>query len=165
MSTDAKTVYQSSLTATHAAEQQALQTMETQLKGMDDFPAYAALLEKQCAVTREQLQRISQALEETGSSPNTIKEAVTSTVGTVGEMVHRVFPDTQLKNLFAGYGYQYYQIAAYTSLAVLADLAGFSHHRQWIEQSLREEEEGAREAQALIAPITRVYFERETAAG
>lgn len=163
MSTDAKAVYNSSLSATHAAEKQGLQMMETQLTHLQDFPDYAALLERHCATTREQIARIERALEETGGSTSAIKETVTQTAGTIGAAVHAVFPDTHLKNLFAGYGYQYHQIAAYSSLAVLADAAGFPQHRQWIEQSRSEEKQAADAVEPLIEPVTRKYLEMETA--
>ena len=163
MSTDAKAVYQSSLSATHAAEKQGLQMMETQLTHLQNFPEYAAVLEGHCATTREQIARIERALEETGGSPSTVKEAVTQTVGTVGAAVHAVFPDTHLKNLFTGYGYQFYQIAAYTSLATLADAAGFGHHTQWIDQSRQEEQQAADRVKPLIGPVTLKYLEMETA--
>jgi ferritin-like metal-binding protein YciE len=163
MTTDPKAVYQSSLSATHAAEMQALQMMETQLTHLQNFPDYAAVLERHCATTHEQIARIENALEEAGGTVSVIKEAVTQTAGTVGAVVHAVFPDTHLKNLFAGYGYQYHQIAAYSSLAVLAEAAGFPQHRQWIEQSRREEKEAADAVEPLIQPVTLKYLELETA--
>jgi ferritin-like metal-binding protein YciE len=163
MSTDAKAVYQSSLSATHAAEKQGLQMMETQLTHLQDFPDYAAILEGHCGTTREQIARIERALEETGGSPSAIKEAVTQTAGAIGASVHAVFPDTHLKNLFTGYGYQYYQIAAYGSLAVLAEAAGFGHHRQWIDQSRQEEQQAAERVEPLIESVTRRYLAMETA--
>lgn len=163
MPTDAKAVYQSSLSATHAAERQALQMMETQLTHLQNFPDYAAVLEKHCATTREQVARIEKALEEAGGKVSVVKETVTQTAGTVGAAVHAVFPDTHLKNLFAGYGYQYHQMAAYSSLAVLAEAAGYPEHKQWIEQSRREEKEAADAVEPLIEPVTRKYLEMETA--
>jgi ferritin-like metal-binding protein YciE len=163
MSTDAKMVYQSSLSATHAAEEQGLRMMETQLTHLQDFPDYAAILEGHRATTKEQIARIERALEETGSSPSAIKEAVTQAVGAAGAALHAVFPDTHLKNLFTGYGYQYYQIAAYTSLATLAEAAGFGHHRQWIDQSRQEEQDAADRVEPLISSVTTRYLERETA--
>jgi ferritin-like metal-binding protein YciE len=162
MTTDAKAVYQSSLSATHAAEKQALQMMETQLTHLQNFPDYAAVLERHCATTREQVARIEKALEEAGGKVSVVKETVTQTAGTIGAAVHAVFPDTHLKNLFAGYGYQYHQIAAYSSLAVLAEAAGFSQHKQWIEQSRREEKEAADAVEPLIDSVTRKYLEMET---
>lgn len=163
MSTDAKAVYNSSLSATHAAEKQGFQMMEAQLTHLQDFPDYAGVLERHCATTREQIARIERALEETGGSTSAIKETATQAAGTVGAAVHAVFPDTHLKNLFAGYGYQYHQIAAYTSLAVLADAAGFPQHRQWIEQSRQEEKQAADAVEPLVEPVTRKYLQIETA--
>lgn len=165
MSTDAKAVYISSLSATHAAEKQGLQMMEAQLSHLQNFPDYAAVLERHCATTREQIARIERALEETGGSASAIKETVTQAAGTIGAAVHAVFPDTHLKNLFAGYAYQYHQIAAYSSLAVLAEAAGFPQHRQWIERSREEEKRAADEVEPLIEPVTRKYLAMETASG
>ncbi|ONF95043.1 DUF892 family protein [Sphingomonas jeddahensis] len=163
MTADAKAVYQSSLSATHAAEKQGLQMMETQLTHLQNFPEYAAILEAHCATTREQIARIERALEETGGSASTIKEAVTQTVGTVGAAVHAVFPDTHLKNMFTGYGYQFYQIAAYTSLATLAEAAGFKEHKSWIDRSREEEQQAADRVKPLIGSVTLKYLEMETA--
>ena len=158
MSTDLKTIYQQSLTATRAAEQQGLQMMELQLGGLADYPDYAALLQRHVSVTKGQIGRLEQALEETGTSPSKLKEAVTTAIGSVGAAVHDALPDTQLKNLYAGYAYQHEQIAAYQSLAVIAEQAGFAAHRSWIDQSLAEERQGANEAEKLIEPVTRRYL-------
>jgi ferritin-like metal-binding protein YciE len=163
MSTDAKAVYQSSLSATHAAEKQGLQMMQAQLTHLQNFPDYAAVLERHVATTQEQIARIERALEETGGSPSTIKEAVTQTVGSAGAALHAVFPDTHLKNMFTGYGYQYYQIAAYSSLATLAEAAGFGQHKSWIEQSRQEEQKAAEALEPLIGSVTTKYLEMETA--
>lgn len=160
MPTDAKTLYQGSLSATHAAENQGLTQMERQLGGLDSYPEYAALLRRHVETTRGQLTRIERALEEAGGSVSGIKEAVTNTAGAIGATVHGMFGDETLKNLFAGYAYQYHQIADYKSLAVIAEEAGFSIHRSWIQESIREEEEAARGVEALIEPVTRAYMKR-----
>ena len=163
MSTDLQAIYQGSLSATHAAEQQGLQQMRTQLSGLDDYPEYAELLRRHIPVTQAQIARIEQAMTDAGTSPSAIKEAVTNAAGVVGAAVHGAFPDTQLKNLYAGYAYQHEQIAAYESLAVIAEQAGFAGHRAWIEQTLTEEREAARAAEALIEPVTRRYLQLATA--
>ena len=160
MTTDAKTLYQGSLSATHAAENQGLTQMERQLGGLDSYPEYAALLRRHVQTTREQLARIERALEEAGGSVSGIKEAVTNTAGAIGATVHGLFGDETLKNLYAGYAFQYHQIAAYKSLAIEAEEAGFSVHRSWIEQSITEEKQAAAEVEALIEPVTRTYMKR-----
>ena len=159
MSTDIKTIYLGSLRNTHAAERQGLEQMERQLDGLERYPAYAALLRRHIDVTRGQLERIEQALSEAGGSTSIVKEAVTSTAGTIGAAVHAMAQDETLKNLYAGYAYQFEQIAAYRSLSVIAQRAGFAHHVSWIEQSVREEEEAAEAAAGLIEPVTEHYLE------
>jgi len=159
MSTDAKSIYQASLRSTHAAETQGLQQMETQVGGLDGYPEYAALLRRHVEVTRGQLARIEKALEETGSSPSSFKEAVTGAIGTVAAVGHKLTSDETLKNLYAGYAYQYEQVAAYRSLAVIADRAGFAGHRTWIDQSVAEEEEAAAAVRGLIEPVTNQYLD------
>jgi ferritin-like metal-binding protein YciE len=159
MSTDIQNIYVGSLRNTHAAEQQGLQQMERQLDGLERYPSYAALLQRHIPVTRAQLQRIEEALSEAGGGVSAVKEAVTGTAGTIGAAVHALAQDETLKNLYAGYAYQFEQIAAYRSLAVIAQRAGYSQHVTWIEQSIREEEEAADTAAALIGPVTEQYFD------
>ena len=159
MSTDVQTIYLASLRNTHAAEQQGLQQMERQLDGLERYPEYAALLSRHIDVTRGQLNRIERALAEAGGDVSTVKEAVTSTAGTIGAAVHAMAQDETLKNLYAGYAYQFEQIAAYRSLAVIAQRAGYPQHDSWIQQSIREEEEAADAAADLIAPVTEHYLD------
>jgi ferritin-like metal-binding protein YciE len=159
MTADIKTIYLGSLRNTHAAEQQGLQQMERQLDGLERYPAYIALLKRHIGVTKTQLERIENALSEAGGSVSAIKEVVTGTAGTIGAAVHALAQDETLKNLYAGYAYQFEQIAAYRSLIVIARAAGFSQHSAWIEQSIREEEEAANSAAALIEPVTQQYLD------
>ena len=159
MSTDVQTIYLGSLRNTHAAEQQGLQQMERQLDGLERYPEYAALLRRHIEVTRGQLERIERALSEAGGDVSAFKEAVTGTAGTIGAAVHAMAQDETLKNLYAGYAYQFEQIAAYRSLSVIARRAGYSQHVTWIEQSILEEEQAAEAAAALIGPVTEQYLD------
>lgn len=159
MSTDAKTVYEGSLRNTHAAEHQGLTQMKGQVNTLDEYPEYKALLQRHITTTESQLDRIERALEELGTSTSAFKEAVTSTVGAIGAAGHRMAQDATLKNLYAGYAYQYEQIGAYRSLAIIADRAGYAAHRSWIDQSIGEEERAAEEVKAIIEPVTRKYLD------
>jgi ferritin-like metal-binding protein YciE len=84
---------------------------------------------------------------------------VTSAAGTVGAAVHALAQDETLKNLYAGYAYQFEQIAAYKSLKVIADAAGYSHHATWIDRSIAEEQAAAETAESLILPVTARYLD------
>ena len=160
MTTDAKTLYASSLRNTHAEESQALQQMESQIKGLEHYPEYRRILENHIAVTRGQLQRLEKALSDLGDSPSTIKEFVTTTAGQIGATVHALAQDETLKNLYAGYGYQYHQIAAYRSLIVFAERAGHTDHVAGFRQAIEEETRAAQAVDGMIETITGQYLDR-----
>jgi ferritin-like metal-binding protein YciE len=164
VATDAKEIYATALRNTHAMEQQGLQQMETQVSELERYPEYRALLQRHIETTRGQLSRLERALEAIGESRSSLKEAVTSVAGRVGAAVHAIAQDETLKNLYAGYAFQHEQIAAYRSLAVIAEKGGGSAFVSSIRQAIAEEEEAAQAAAALIEPVTRKYVEL-TAAG
>jgi ferritin-like metal-binding protein YciE len=159
MSTNVRSIYTTALRNTHAMEQQGLQQMEAQVSRLESYPEYAALLKRHIETTREQLQRLERALEATGGSTSTIKETVTSIAGTVGATVHGLAQDETLKNLYAGYAFQYEQIGAYRSLITIAEAAGETDQTTSFRQSLQEEDKAAQAVADLIEPITRRYVE------
>jgi ferritin-like metal-binding protein YciE len=135
--------------------------MEIQVSRLEKYPDYAALLNRHIEITR-QVQRLEQALGAVGESISSIKETVTNVAGTVGATVHGMFQDETLKNLYAGYAYQYEQIAAYRSLIAIAEAAGESARASAFRQSIQEEELAAQQAADLIEPVTRRYVELTT---
>ncbi len=162
MTMDARAIYASSLRNTHALEQQGLQQLEIQVSRLERYPDYAALLQRHIETTRQQIARLDQALQALGESPSTVKETVTSVVGTVGATVHAMAQDETLKNLYAGYAFQYQQIAAYRSLIAIAEAAGETAHTSEFQQSIQEEEQAAQAVAAIIEPVTRRYVELTT---
>jgi ferritin-like metal-binding protein YciE len=162
MSTDARSIYTTALRNTHAMEQQGLQQMEAQVSRLERYPEYASLLRQHIETTRRQLQRLEQALEAAGESVSTFKETVTTLAGTVGATVHALAQDETLKNLYAGYAYQYEQIGAYRSLMTIAEMAGETAQVSSFRQSLQEEEQAAQAVAGLIEPVTRRYVELTT---
>jgi ferritin-like metal-binding protein YciE len=165
MATDPRSIYVTALRNTHAMEQQGLQQMEVQVPRLERYPDYAALLQRHIETTRQQLARLEQALQSAGESISSIKETVTTVAGTVGATVHGLFQDETLKNLYAGYAYQYEQIGAYRSLVTIAETAGETAHISAFQQSVHEEEQAAQEVAAIIEPVTRRYVELTTSGG
>ena len=162
MATDARSIYVTALRNTHAMEQQGLQQMEIQVSRLERYPDYAALLNQHIETTRRQVQRLEQALQSVGESASTLKETVTSVAGSVGATVHGMFQDETLKNLYAGYAYQYEQIGAYRSLITMAESASETAHISAFQQSVQEEEQAAQEVAGIIEPVTRRYVELTT---
>lgn len=158
MSTDVASMYQQALRNTHAMEHQGLVQMQAQVKGLDDYPDYAALLARHIETTKRQIARIDAEMDEADAGSATLREAVTTAAGAVGAAVHGVMPDATLKNLFAGYAFQHEQIAAYQSLKVLAEATGHGGHASWIDETLEEERSAAKEVEALICPVTTAFI-------
>jgi ferritin-like metal-binding protein YciE len=162
MATDTTAIYTTALRNTHALESQGLSQIEHQLSGLEHYPDYANLLRAHVQTTQEQLKRLEQALSSLSTSASTLKESVTNTAGKVGAAVHALAQDETLKNLYAGYGYQYHQIAAYRSLIAIAEAAGHQEHVELFRKSLEEEKQAAQGVDGLIESVTRTYVERTT---
>jgi ferritin-like metal-binding protein YciE len=165
MASDPKSLYAVALRNTHALESQGLQQMESQLKGLENYPEYARVLQDHVGVTRGQLRRLEDALGALGESPSALKEAVTNLAGRIGATVHALAQDETLKNLYAGYGYQYDQIAAYRSLVVFAEKAGHTGHVAGFKEAVEEEKRGAQAVDGIIETVTRQYIERTLGGG
>ncbi|HEY8381323.1 MAG TPA: DUF892 family protein [Microvirga sp.] len=159
MTTDARSLYAIALRNTHAMEAQGLRQMEIQVSRLERYPQYEALLRRHIETTRQQLNRLEQALEGEGESISALKEVVTNVAGSIGATVHSLFKDETLKNLYAGYAYQYEQIGAYRSLITIAEMAGATQHVSHFRQSLQEEEQAAQQVADIIEPVTRTYVE------
>ncbi len=162
MTIDARSIYTTALRNTHAMEQQGLQQMEIQVSRLERYPDYASVLRQHIETTRQQLQRLEQALTATGESASSLKETVTTIAGSIGASIHGLAQDETLKNLYAGYAYQYEQIGAYRSLIKIAEAAGETAYIASFRQSLQEEEQAANKVADLIEPVTSRYVELTT---
>ena len=161
MATEIKDIYVTALRNTRALEKQGLEQMERQLSGLTHYPDYATVLRGHIPVTRSQMERLDTALSAVGESASSLKETATSLAGTVGAAVHAVAGDETLKNLYAGYAYQYDQIAAYRSLIVIAEAAGQSAQVAGFKTSIEEEKKGAAAIDGIIESVTKTYLARE----
>lgn len=157
--TDISSIYATALRNTRALEKQGLEQIERQLAGLERYPDYAAVLRRHAATTKTQIERLEQALAALGESPSTLKETVTKVAGSIGAVVHAAAQDETLKNLYAGYAYQYDQVAAYRSLAVIAERAGKADQAKTFRTSADEEVKAAEEIEALIEPVTKTYLD------
>ena len=156
---DLATQYRDALRSTRALEEQGLQQMKSQVSSLSDYPRYQAVLTKHIPITEAQIGRLDTALAEVGTGASGLKEAVTKVAGTVGAAVHGLAGDTVLKNLFAGYAFQYDQIAAYRSLIVFAKSAGKDAAVRAFEMTIEEEKDAASAIDGIIETVTERYIE------
>ena len=151
--------YRDALRSTRALEEQGLTQMKSQVSSLADYPKYQAVLNRHIPATEAQIGRLDTALAEVDAGASGLKEAVTKAAGAIGAAVHGSAGDAVLKNLFAGYAFQYDQIAAYRSLMVIAKAAGHETASAAFEKSIAEEKEAAEAIEGIIETVTERYLE------
>jgi len=145
----------------HAVEQQALQVMNRQVERLENYPEVEQLLRRHIQETEQQRQRLEEVMSQLSESPSAIKEAVMGFVGNMAAIANAVAPDEIIKNMLANHALENYEIAAYKSLLIMGEAAGFNN-LSGLKQSLQEEETMARNVADLVEPVTRKYIELYT---
>ena len=163
--TDIKAIYTTALQNTHALEQQGLQQIEHQLSGLGQYPQYKSALEAQKQIDTKHMERLDKALRAVGGSTSGFKEGVMSVAGKIGAAVHATASDETLKNLYAGYAYQFDKVAAYKSLAVIAEEAGHADAASEFRASMAEDKASADVIDGMIESVTREYLKLATSGG
>jgi ferritin-like metal-binding protein YciE len=144
----------------HAVESQAIELLERQASALDDYPEVQARIQDHLGETERQLERLEQALEMLKEDTSTIKDTALSALGNFMALANTMAGDAILKNSFAGYSFEHYEIAAYESLLELAEMAGAREIIPLLEETLREERAMANWLGNGIRQVTRQYIQR-----
>lgn len=147
----------------HAVENEALSIMNRQIERIENYPEMAARLREHVDETNRQIQRLDEILGGLGEDASTFKDMSASIMGNMAAMGHAMAGDEILKNAFADYAFENYEIAAYRSLIDVAEAAGARQAVSLLQTSLTEEEEMARWIEAELPAVTRRYLSLETA--
>jgi ferritin-like metal-binding protein YciE len=123
----------------HAMESQALSIMRSQLGRIKNYPDVARRLEQHITETEGQQRRLEAVLDSCGESRSGLKDAALSLGGTMAALGHTPAGDEILKDAFADFAFENYEIAAYTSLLSLAERLGEQSAVEPLRQSLEEE--------------------------
>ena len=145
----------------HAAENQAVQQLSRQVERLENYPELESRLRQHIDESKEQAARLEAILKRHDADTSGIKEAVTGAVGNVLAAVHSVMQDEVLKNHFTNYGYENYEVAAYTSLIAMAEAVGDARAVPVLQKSLLEERDTAEFLERMIGPVTLKYMELE----
>lgn len=162
-STKARDIFIVGLRNQHAVENQAIQLLERQIGRLENYPEMAERMRQHLAESKEQARRIEDLLSGLGSSASTLKDTGLALFGNMLALGHTAAPDEVIKNSFANYAFEHYEIAGYLSLLSLADAIGQSSAKTALNQSLREEESMAQWIADHIGPTTLRYVERTEA--
>jgi len=141
----------------HAVEKQALSIMTPQVERIENYPEVADRLRLHIEETRGQIARLDEILADFDTSGSTIKDLGLSLSGSMAALTHSVAGDEIVKNSFANYAFEHFEIAAYKSLLVLAEDGGFAKAAPLLTQSLSEEQAMAQWIDDALPTITRRY--------
>lgn len=137
--TKAGSLYLTGLRNAHAVEMEALEIMSRQVERLTHYPEMEARLRQHIDETKDQQERLAALLERHGTDSSTFKDAVQVVMGNIAAIGHSMAGDEILKNSFANYAFESFEIAAYQSLIAMARHVGDQSAIGALEQNLREE--------------------------
>jgi ferritin-like metal-binding protein YciE len=154
-------LYVTGLKNAHAMEAQALSIMRPQVDRIKSYPEMAERLRQHIAETEGQVRRLEALLEDTGADKSTLKDAALSAAGTMAALGHTPAGDEILKNTFANFAFENYEIAAYSSLIALAEAAGEIDAISVLQQNLGEEQEMSDWLASNVEAVTQKFAQLE----
>lgn len=156
--TEIRDVFVIGLKNAHAMENQALSIMKPQLSRIESYPDVAAKLEQHIGETEGQIARIEEILQGLDEDHSALKDMVLSFTGAVTAMGHTMAGDEILKNSFANFAFENFEIAAYKSLLTVADAGGFATATTGLQSNLAEEQAMAQWLDDNLAALTRKFL-------
>jgi ferritin-like metal-binding protein YciE len=141
----------------HALEKQALSIMEPQVARIENYPEVADRLRAHIEETHGQINRLDEILARFDESASGLKDAALSMAGGMAALGHSMAGDEILKNSFANYAFENFEIASYKSLIILAEDGGFCDAAPLLQQTLSEEQAMAQWIDESLPMITRRY--------
>jgi ferritin-like metal-binding protein YciE len=156
----ARDIYIVGLRNQHAVENQAIELLERQVGRLENYPEMADRMRRHIEESRAQAQRIEDLLSNLGTSYSSVKDTAMSLVGNLLALGHAPASDEVIKNTFANYAFEHYEIASYQALMTLAEASGDATAQTALRQSLQEEQAMAQWIADHIAPTTLRYVER-----
>jgi ferritin-like metal-binding protein YciE len=139
--------------------------MTPQVVRIDNYPEVADRLRLHIDETNHQIMRLDEILATFDTSGSTLKDAALSITGSLAALSHTVAGDEIVKNTFANYAFEHFEIAAYKSLLTLAEDGGFTQATPLLQQSLGEEQSMAEWIDHSLPMVTRRYAELYAANG
>jgi len=152
-----KDIYITGLRNAHAMENQALSILRPQVKRIEHYPEVAERIEQHIGETEKQIERLDQLLERVDGDRSALKDTALSMAGSMAAIGHTMAPDEIVKNGFANFAFENYEIAAYKSLVALAEGSGQADAVSLLRANLDEELAMAEWLDKHIQPLTMRY--------
>jgi ferritin-like metal-binding protein YciE len=144
----------------HAVESQAISLLSRQVERLESYPEMEARMREHIDESKVQESRLEEILVGMNSSHSVLKDAGLSLTGNMAALMHSVAPDEIVKNSFANYAFEHFEIAAYRSLLALCDATGQTVGKSALQQSLNEEMAMAHWIDEHLEDTTQRYLQR-----
>ncbi|TCR96360.1 ferritin-like domain-containing protein [Rhizobium sp. BK418] len=155
---ETRSVFIVGLRNAHAMENQALSIMKPQLSRIENYPEVAEKLDQHITETQGQIRRIEEILTGLDEDHSTLKDVALSVTGTMAALGHTVAGDEILKNSFANFAFENFEIAAYKSLLTVAESGGFMAAVSGLKANLAEEEAMAGWLDGHVTMLTKKFL-------
>lgn len=152
-----RSVFVTGLKNAHAVEHQALALMDRQLDRLKSYEDVEARLREHRGETERQIERLETILGRLDEDASGLKDAAMSMSGNMAALGHMFADDEILKNAFANFAFENFEVASYKSLIVLAKNGGFSSALDPLAETLGEEEAMAAWVDDNLASLTEKY--------
>jgi ferritin-like metal-binding protein YciE len=142
----------------HALEHQALNLMDRQIEHLAHYADVESQLRMHRGETERQIERIETILDGLGESPSMLKDAAMSFSGSMAALAHVFAPDEILKNSFANYAFESFEVASYQALIIMAEEGGFEAALPLLNETLREEQAMQQWIAKTLPVVVRKYL-------
>lgn len=142
----------------HAMENQALSIMKPQLQRIENYPEVAAKLEQHISETEGQIGRLEEILSGLNEDHSTLKDVALSFSGSMAALGHTMAGDEILKNSFANFAFENFEIAAYKSLLTVAEAGGYGAAVTGLQANFSEEKAMAEWLDNNLAALTTKFL-------
>jgi ferritin-like metal-binding protein YciE len=142
----------------HALEHQALALMDRQMEHLANYADVEQQLRMHRGETERQIERLESILQELGESPSALKDAAMHFTGNMAAIGHMFAPDEILKNSFANYAFESFEVASYSALVLMAEEGGFASALPLLNQTLREEQAMQEWVAKTLPVVVRKYL-------
>jgi ferritin-like metal-binding protein YciE len=130
----------SGLKDAYAMERQAEDMLSSQSERLEDYPELRDRISQHVEETKTQQHRLEECLSSLDESPSLLKDAAMRLAASLQAALNATAQDEVIKDSFADYAFEHFEIASYKGLITLAELDGRSNIAGKCRENLREEE-------------------------
>jgi ferritin-like metal-binding protein YciE len=158
-----RSVFVAGLRDAHAVEHQALALMDRQINHLANYPEVEQRLRSHRVETEQQIKRLDEILDGLGESASSLKDTTLSITGNLAALAHTLAPDEILKNSFANFAFENFEIASYKALITIAEAGSFANAIPMLNATLGEEVAMAQFCDEILPAVTRKFLQLRAA--